>query len=594
MEERETARASEEEDRQVERRKTKERRSEEHEREGYKGGKGRKEGSGRDWVGNTCCGCVCAAGSDFSSRRPLVAELAEHGPTHSLDELRVNGSKRRAGPLGGPSNEHASGGPRRHSEAADDGLRAAAIEGATVASVTIVLDDSPLGRRNGENAHGPAGVRAGPVLPEGVIDASPRRHDGAGVFSPPLLHEFSPAVEPALPTIDVAPHRQAPSSPNGRPANGAGPATELASTAHAPHEHETIAHLARNASNVASAAAKLRTSRRGQGLVESSLPVNSHGARTPVRLLSTALNKNKVHEFGWVAPVLQAIVANSPLPVTDLQTGVGRRPPTGAHLHPAHSRCAHARPANATHTAVHASGARGQPLFVVCGGCPNSFCGMQAVLYAHMQTASPTLDFWCAQPQASAFEPLAPALETGLCARPPATHHRNGARAPRGRMAPPRAILLGIRVPWQGEHKNDPGRSRALYAQFADLFALGGGADAAARADRAGGGKLRFEIVQVGPSPGVPRALIVDVVSGSNYYVHLIWQEDWTSNPFARSKYVKGKIVYQRDPAASVFFARPYAYRDGVLSVPPHAELEENVGAAMPSDAIQINCLDDS
>jgi len=352
--------------------------------------------------------------SDFSSRRPLVAELAEHGPTHSLDELRVNGSKRRAGPLGGPSNEHASGGPRRHSEAADDGLRAAAIEGATVASVTIVLDDSPLGRRNGENAHGPAGVRAGPVLPEGVIDASPRRHDGAGVFSPPLLHEFSPAVEPALPTIDVAPHRQAPSSPNGRPANGAGPATELASTAHAPHEHETIAHLARNASNVASAAAKLRTSRRGQGLVESSLPVNSHGARTPVRLLSTALNKNKVHEFGWVAPVLQAIVANSPLPVTDLQTG-----------------------------------ARGQPLFVVCGGCPNSFCGMQAVLYAHMQTASPTLDFWCAQPQASAFEPLAPALETGLCARPPATHHRNGARAPRGRMAPPRAILLGIRVPWQ-------------------------------------------------------------------------------------------------------------------------------------------------
>merc|ERR1719502_2044160 len=26
------------------------------------------------------------------------------------------------------------------------------------------------------------------------------------------------------------------------------------------------------------------------------------------------------------------------------------------------------------------------------------------------------------------------------------------------------------------------------------------------------------------------------------------WQEDWTSNPFARSKYIKGKIVYQKHP----------------------------------------------
>ena len=93
MEERETARASEEEDRQVERRKTKERRSEEHEREGYKGGKGRKEGSGRDWVGNTCCGCVCAAGrcDRCGSRLPIR-------PTSFLSPLATSARAGRSWP----------------------------------------------------------------------------------------------------------------------------------------------------------------------------------------------------------------------------------------------------------------------------------------------------------------------------------------------------------------------------------------------------------------------------------------------------------------------------------------------------------------
>ena len=121
---------------------------------------------------------------------------------------------------------------------------------------------------------------------------------------------------------------------------------------------------------------------------------------------------------------------------------------------------------------------------------------------------------------------------------------------------------------------------------------MGGGAEAAARASRAGGGKLRFEVV--GASGPAPRALIVDVESRAHYYIYLIWQEDWTSNPFARSKYIKGKLVYQRDPTLPEYFARPYAYRDGVLSVPPHAELEEAVAEPMPTDAIQSRCLDDS
>jgi hypothetical protein len=73
-------------------------------------------------------------------------------------------------------------------------------------------------------------------------------------------------------------------------------------------------------SNVSSAVSKLKLSRQ-KSLIESSAPVNSHGERLPVRLLPAALNKNKVHEFGWVAPVLQAIVTNAPVPIEDLNTG---------------------------------------------------------------------------------------------------------------------------------------------------------------------------------------------------------------------------------------------------------------------------------
>jgi len=406
--------------------------------------------------------------------------------------------------------------PRRHSfgsegaEALDHDSLASSMEGlagATIASVTVVLDDSPLG---------PLDSPLGP-LPAGVVDGSPARADQQR-FSAPALHLPSPA--PPTPATDAhPPQRQAPASPRGK-AN----ATELQPR---PGPHESLGHLATNASNVVSAAQKLsRTSsrRRQEVVVESSAGVN--GLRAPVRLLPNALNKNKVHEFGWVTPVPQAIVANAALPVLELQTGT-----------------------------------RGQSLFLVCGGCPNSFCGMQAVLYAYMQTPTPTLDFWWIKP----YKADSSRLDR-------ATLDRHS----------------------KGEHKNDPGRSRALYAQFSDLFALGGGAEAEARASRAGGGKLRFEVAWSGPSQSVPRALIVDVVSGARYYIYLIWQEDWTSNPFARSKYIKGKFVYQREPGASSFFARPYAYRDGVLSVPPHPELEESVAAPMPTDAIQARCLDDS
>ena len=68
-----------------------------------------------------------------------------------------------------------------------------------------------------------------------------------------------------------------------------------------------------------------------------------------------------------------------------------------------------------------------------------------------------------------------------------------------------------------------------------------------------------------------------------------------TLNPFARSKYVRGKLVYQREPTeGGRYFARPFAYRDGVLSVPDAAELEQYVGdRVLPPDWIKLGCTDD-
>jgi len=42
------------------------------------------------------------------------------------------------------------------------------------------------------------------------------------------------------------------------------------------------------------------------------------------------------------------------------------------------------------------------------------------------------------------------------------------------------------------------------------------------------------------------------------FIIHLLWQEDWTSNPFSKSKYIKGKIVYQKSLNAVQFFSRQF------------------------------------
>ena len=84
-------------------------------------------------------------------------------------------------------------------------------------------------------------------------------------------------------------------------------------------------------------------------------------------------------------------------------------------------------------------------------------------------------------------------------------------------------------------------------------------------------GTLRFGIELV---EGVPRAYIESIRSGERFYICLVWQESWSANPFARSKYIKGKLVYQAAPGEG-FFARPFCIEDDHVSVPIGSGLRE-------------------
>jgi len=219
-----------------------------------------------------------------------------------------------------------------------------------------------------------------------------------------------------------------------------------------------------------------------------------------------ATNKNLVSAYAWTADLLESIALNKPLQVTDLATG-----------------------------------RTGFPMFAVYGACPNSFCGMQAVMYVHMDgEKGPPIDFWWIKPKAKQPD----AIET-------ATFNRHS----------------------KGAHKNDPGRSRPLYAQFSSLFENKPVANA----------KLTFGMVAVG---GCTRAYIDMAETGERLWIYLIWQEAW-SGLMSRNKYIKGKIVYQKDPKAEDYYARPYTYRESSLEIPAAAATEERIIRAFPDDTLK-------
>ena len=186
------------------------------------------------------------------------------------------------------------------------------------------------------------------------------------------------------------------------------------------------------------------------------------------------------------------------------------------------------------------SHATGTPLFVVAGACPNSFCGMQAVMYSQMDGAVSTVDFWWIKP-----------MKTDARALERQTLSRRG----------------------EGAHKNDPGRSKAVYAKFANLFLQ--------HATEPCNG-MRFCRGEVA---GCARAYIEEVNSGARLYIYLIWQEEWTTNPLARKPFIRGKVVYQLDPSTRAYFAKRYEYSNARLSL--SGEGERLPAAIVPPDSLK-------
>lgn len=166
------------------------------------------------------------------------------------------------------------------------------------------------------------------------------------------------------------------------------------------------------------------------------------------------------------------------------------------------------------------------PLFFVIGSCPNYFCGMQVIAYFISSNGDGEVDFWWVKPVKGSDSQVEHAT---LC-----------------RQA-------------KGPHKNDPGRSKQFYKPLADMFSQGHVAKDG-----------RVFSIQAPPGETCPRAFIEEdsVTAGKRdrLWLHLVWQEAWTTNPWASSKYIKGKIVYQRNPKEIEFFSREYCIKDGVFT----------------------------
>ena len=76
--------------------------------------------------------------------------------------------------------------------------------------------------------------------------------------------------------------------------------------------------------------------------------------------------------------------------------------------------------------------------------------------------------------------------------------------------------------------------------------------------------------------------------TGAVYFLCLVWQEDWTANPLSRQKFIKGKLVYQKELGASHFYARPYRIVDQTISVPAGPQHEECFDGALPPDTVKL------
>lgn len=177
------------------------------------------------------------------------------------------------------------------------------------------------------------------------------------------------------------------------------------------------------------------------------------------------------------------------------------------------------------------TGSESIPLFFVLGACPNTFCGMQAVMYSSSVSNNKDIDFWWVKPTKADSSRLE---SSTLCKHV------------------------------KGQHKNDPGRSKSFYKPLADLF----------QGEGSTMNGLKFGIIHGTNGLRDPRACIEQVIGGrsTKHWLTMIWQEEWTSNPFAFSKYIKGKLVYQKDCEKMDFYTKAYSIQNGTMTL---SEIED-------------------
>lgn len=194
------------------------------------------------------------------------------------------------------------------------------------------------------------------------------------------------------------------------------------------------------------------------------------------------------------------------------------------------------------------------PLFVVCGACPSSFAPMQAILYSAVGKGTESIDFWWIKPVKGHPE----LFEQMTLSR------------------------------WaKGPHKNDPGRSKPIYKPLGDLF-IGNGNTKVQQDYRFG---IEYSAPSQECSTPLQRAFIEDPRGSppARYYLYFVWQEEWTSNPLASNKFIKGKIAYQREPhrgLEAVIFLREYCILNGRMEL---AEADEPTppGTILPNTALK-------
>lgn len=250
-----------------------------------------------------------------------------------------------------------------------------------------------------------------------------------------------------------------------------------------------------------------------------------HAVRAEAARLSTnkhfpARNKNKISHFPWVEEILRMIVEGKCKGISTIKE----------------------------------TGEQCTPLLLVAGACPNSICGMQAVMFAQVKAG---IEFWWTKPQAD---------------------------------VPRKLDRHTLDLHKEGPHRNATSKSRALYQPLADKFK-----------------GSKEDIFEFGVDTN-GRAFIDEKTADGcrRMLLYFVWQENWSSF-FAYNKFIEGKLFYQRglpwdEPsvkessngkskkaskaAPAPFFARQYRLEGDGLKI-AGIETEETVLTLLPPDVCQ-------